>query len=264
MINFQMATLLEEVYELSLSEEKTSGLRAASFGYPVTFLPNTCHLTNNINPCNTNRGRDEHMLSTINQNKDSGIRIYSFNEVSKAIGLEYININVFDIDPQEKPFLCWDLNMPIPIDFHNTYDLAIDSGTHEHIFNIGNSLASFASLPKKGGYIVGAIPYFSPNHGFYNVNPNCIAELFSPFNGFRLIKLIINCYNDPIESLKGKAIQSITVYEHSCKHFSYDLILKKIQSTKLDLLSSFNTLYYVAHKINELPIKAPIQRKYKG
>lgn len=264
MINLQMANLLEEVHELRPSQKKTLGLSAASFGYPATFLPNTCHLTNNIKPCNANRDRDENMLSRINQTKDSGVRIYSFNEVTKAIGLEYTNINVFDIDPQEKPFLCWDLNIPIPIDYHNAYDLAIDSGTHEHIFNIGNSLASFASLPKKGGYLVGAIPFFSPNHGFYNVNPNCIAELFSPFNGFQLIKLVINCYNDPIQSLKGKAIRSITVYENSREYYSYDLVLQKIQSAKLDSLSRFNTLYYVAQKINELPIKAPIQRKYKG
>jgi hypothetical protein len=144
--------------------------------------------------------------------------------------------------------------------------LVLDSGTHEHVFNIGTSLLSAANLPTQQGLIVGALPLYSPNHGFYNINPTCIAELFSPTNGYALLKLKVQSYNSPWHSLKGAAQYSVDLFSLREKVASHDDFLLAIQANRIQPanLSNFNTLYYAAQRTSLIPITPPQQRKYKG
>lgn len=262
MINVQLIKLINKFVL-----RKQRPLDIASFGHPSTLLPQSFSLTKsrtqNIGLPKT--CRDTLYVDRLNKSNIDKIKAYRLQDIISNYGVSCKNLHVFDIDPSEDPYLCWDLNKPLPQYLHNQYDLAIDSGTHEHVFNIGTSLTSFASLPKKNGIAIGALPFFSQNHGYFNVNPNCLAELFSPFNGYKLHLLRLNCYESPEKSLRGIANKSYTIYDCE-EHFSpfYDAILQKIQSLSIEHISKFNTLYYVAEKKIELAIYPPMQRKYKG
>lgn len=262
MINVQLIELIDKFVL-----RKKRSLDIASFGHPSTLLPQSINL---IKTKTTNIGlpetcRDTLYIDRLNKSHVDKLEAYRLQDVIGNYGVRCKSLHVFDIDPNEDPYLCWDLNKPLPQYLYNQYDLAIDSGTHEHVFNIGASLTSFASLPKKNGMAIGALPFFSQNQGYFNINPNCLAELFSPFNGYKLHLLKLNCYESPEKSLRGITKKSYTIYS-SEEHFrpTYDLILQKIQSLRIEQISNFNTLYYVAEKKSVLAIYPPMQRKYKA
>ena len=210
MINVQLMKLIDRFVP-----RIQNPLDIASFGHPSTLLPQSFSL---IKSKTLMIGlpeicRDRSFVDRLNKNHTDKIKTYRLQDVIGNYGISCKNLHVFDIDPNEDCYLCWDLNKPLPRYLYNQYDLSIDSGTHEHVFNIGTSLTSFASLPKKNGMAIGALPFFSQNHGYFNVNPNCLAELFSPTNGYKLHYLKLNCYEGPEQCLRGIAEQSYTIYD---------------------------------------------------
>ena len=68
----------------------------------------------------------------------------------------------------------FDLNSDIKnkYDFHKQYDLVINNGTGEHVFNQANLYLNFHNLTKKNGIMLNIVPFIDwINHGFYNYNP---------------------------------------------------------------------------------------------
>ena len=77
------------------------------------------------------------------------------------------------------------LNEPINESRAGTYDLIIDGGTLEHVFNLPIALGNISSLLKIGGRIL----HFNPSnnymgHGFYQFSPELFASFYSGKNGF--------------------------------------------------------------------------------
>ena len=213
MIDIQLLSLTQRI----IAKENISSFEIASFGHPTTFLPSNHALTKGLSACETKSINDVQLHKILKEKFDRSISLYSFTSIIEKMNCTIRKLHIYDIDPRKDPFLCWDLNVKLPQQCFNQYDLAIDSGTHEHVFNIGNSLINFANLPKSNGYAVGVLPYFSPNHGFYNVNPNCIGELFCLANGYRLLSIVINGYKSPMHGLLGHIENRSIVYNSSDK-----------------------------------------------
>ena len=72
-----------------------------------------------------------------------------------------------------------DLNNSIPSHLYSNYDLLIDSGTAEHCFNIGKVFENYFHLLKPSGILLQFMPFLSPNHGFWSINPTAIYDLAS-------------------------------------------------------------------------------------
>lgn len=78
-------------------------------------------------------------------------------------------------------------------DFQNKYlgefQIVIDPGTSEHIFNVARALGTMAECVALGGFIYHMVPMASWNHGYWNFSPIVFTEFYCEKNGFRIIDL---------------------------------------------------------------------------
>ncbi|CAN5248755.1 hypothetical protein BH09PSE2_BH09PSE2_02100 [soil metagenome] len=93
------------------------------------------------------------------------------------LGVGSSQIDVIDVSPFEGANIIHDLNLPLT--GHGPYDLLLDQGTLEHLFDVAQVLRTLADLTKVGGEVIHMSPAGFLNHGFYNFN----ATLFEDFYG---------------------------------------------------------------------------------
>ena len=87
-----------------------------------------------------------------------------------------------------------DLNYPINLDFQ--YDIVLNNGTAEHIFNIAQVFRTIHDHTKAGGLMVHEMPFTNwLNHGFYNLNPVILFDL-AETNGYEMISVHIGVFGD--------------------------------------------------------------------
>jgi hypothetical protein len=106
----------------------------------------------------------------------------------KAIGYdEYSSIDINGAYNSYK----FDLNLDIKSEykFDNQYDLVINNGTGEHVFNQYNLYLNFHNLTKINGIMLNIVPFINwINHGFYNYNPIFFGDLAAA-NNYKILKL---------------------------------------------------------------------------
>ena len=85
----------------------------------------------------------------------------------------------------------FDLNKNISktYNFNQKYDLVINNGTGEHVFNQHALFLNFHNLTKNGGIMLNILPFIDwVNHGFYNFNPIFFADLAAS-NNYKIEKI---------------------------------------------------------------------------
>lgn len=101
-------------------------------------------------------------------------------------------IHSLDASDYENATIIHDLNTPIPVQYKNRYDLVLDSGTLEHVFNISVALKNCMELTKVGGDFIGIYPcnnFFG--HGFYQFSSELFYRTLSKENGFEIRDMIL-------------------------------------------------------------------------
>lgn len=89
-----------------------------------------------------------------------------------------------DISNYENPDIIMDLNVPVDNKYHNKFDVILDAGTLEHIFNIPQALENIRLMAKPGGTIILITPASGAiDHGFYQISPTLYYDYFG-INGF--------------------------------------------------------------------------------
>lgn len=69
----------------------------------------------------------------------------------------------------------WDLNRPVPEDWHRRYAFIFDGGTLEHVFNMPQAMRNVWDMLEVGGRFVSATPFNGyPGHGFYQFGPELV------------------------------------------------------------------------------------------
>ena len=113
---------------------------------------------------------------------------FSTKDYFKSIGFrDYKSI---DINGAYESFQ-FDLNKNISktYNFNQKYDLVINNGTGEHIFNQKALFLNFHNLTKTGGIMLNILPFIDwINHGFYNFNPIFFADLAAS-NNYKIEKI---------------------------------------------------------------------------
>jgi len=73
------------------------------------------------------------------------------------------------------------LNEPeTPAALCDAFDVVLDSGTIEHVFNIGQAMTHCLKMTRPGGRIIHLTPSSNAvNHGFYSVSPTLYADFYS-------------------------------------------------------------------------------------
>jgi hypothetical protein len=128
-----------------------------------------------------------------------------------------------------------------------SYDLVIDSGTLEHIFNVPEALRTYDSLVKLGGLI-----YITTNannhfgHGFYQFSSDLFFRFFSSENGYE----VIDCFLETHPMISAEA---------SSRRRYFDVADPARLRHRTLLVSADPTLIHViARKVAERPLPASL------
>lgn len=99
-------------------------------------------------------------------------------------------VESFDFSDYEKPYHVHDFNKPIPPGFDRRYDLVLDGGTLEHVFDFPTALRNSMRMVKPGGIFATITPCNNQcGHGFYQFSPELYFSLLRGNNGFKLVDL---------------------------------------------------------------------------
>jgi SAM-dependent methyltransferase len=100
-------------------------------------------------------------------------------------------VDAIDYSDYEGANIIHDLNQPVPAELHHRYDLVIDGGTLEHIFNFPTSIKNCMSLVKPGGHLILLTPannFFG--HGLYQFSPELFYRVFTTDNGYQMKRVV--------------------------------------------------------------------------
>ncbi len=92
----------------------------------------------------------------------------------------------------------FDLNKNIfkHYNFDRKYDLVINNGTGEHVFNQYSLFLNFHNLTSVNGIMLNILPFIDwINHGFYNFNPIFFADLAAS-NNYKIVKISLANRNE--------------------------------------------------------------------
>jgi hypothetical protein len=89
------------------------------------------------------------------------------------------DINALDYSSYEHADIIHDLNLPVPAHLRDRFDLIVDGGTLEHVFDVKQSLANIALMLRSGGRIIHISPANNyTNHGFYQFSPTLFFDYY--------------------------------------------------------------------------------------
>jgi hypothetical protein len=113
--------------------------------------------------------------------------------------LGFEHIDSIDNSSFESASLIHNMNTPIPTHF-KTYDLVLDLGTIEHIFNTPQVCENIINLLNIGGIYISVTPNnnFS-GHGIYQFSPEFYLSAFSKKYGMEVQELYIAQVNTPMD-----------------------------------------------------------------
>ena len=117
----------------------------------------------------------------------------------RLIGVE--NVSALDYSAYEGADIVFDLNADtLPNQYREKFDLVIDGGTLEHVFNQYNALNNINALVAEGGYVYHMLPCAGwVDHGFYSFSPTYFEDVYAIENGWKLDSLcLFTRFNDSI------------------------------------------------------------------
>jgi len=97
------------------------------------------------------------------------------------------DISAIDISDYEGAGIVHDLNVPIPEDYAGQYDVVVDGGSLEHVFNFPAAIRNCMAMVKTGGSLIMVTPINNYcGHGLYQFSPELIFRILTDRNGFRV------------------------------------------------------------------------------
>jgi len=100
-------------------------------------------------------------------------------------------VHSFDHSDYEGATHTYDLNQNIPEQFKRQYSVVLDGGSLEHVFNFPIAMKNCMEMVQVGGHYLGIAPANNlMGHGFYQFSPELFHSVFTPGNGYELLRLI--------------------------------------------------------------------------
>lgn len=101
------------------------------------------------------------------------------------------DVRAVDVNDYEGAEIIWDLNQPVPQELRANFDLFVDSGTLEHVFDVRTAMTNLARMVRPGGRVVHLTPANNYcNHGFFQFSPTFFADFYAA-NQFRDLRIFI-------------------------------------------------------------------------
>ena len=179
-------------------------------------------------------------------------RQYTYLSIEQLVqeykwSFEYLDIHPGTGDTQN--YIQVDLNQPIPENLYCGYDLIIDSGSAEHCFNIAQVFENYFHMLKPGGILLQYMPFLSPNHGFWSINPTVIYDLAKD-NPIKILECNLSAYSS---------------YRHYFDNQAVQIPFSPVGRFTLDCASSQNIIlmFFAYKKLAKSIFTYPIQSKYR-
>lgn len=117
------------------------------------------------------------------------------NSLFDFLGFE--TTDYMDVSEYEGANVIHDLNTHVPANLHGKYDLVIDGGTIEHIFNVPSAFENVNKMLHVGGYFLAFNPcnnWVGPS--FYQFGPELVWSYWRSVQGYEVIDCKINAMRD--------------------------------------------------------------------
>ncbi len=183
-----------------------------------------------------------------------------FNTKDYFMSVGFKDYKAIDINGAYESFQ-FDLNKNIleTYNFKKKYDLVINNGTGEHVFNQYALFLNFHNLTKVGGIMLNILPFIDwINHGFYNFNPIFFADLAAS-NNYEILK--ISLANRDGAELKLDSNNFSILFEQIKPHRNDSKFNKMIEIAK-DKIGKNILLVVASRKLSDESFKIPLQGKY--
>ena len=120
----------------------------------------------------------------------------------------YLNVkklHVMDYSDYQEADIIHDLNYPISKELEGAFDVVVDGGTLEHIFNFPKAIENCMKMLKIGGSLfIFSIANNHCGHGFYQFSPELFFRIFQAENGFETKSVILVKHPFPGSELSRK------------------------------------------------------------
>ena len=127
-----------------------------------------------------------------NSNQGESLKYRSYADHFFSHYLEVKNLSVIDYSDFENADIIHDMNQPIPESLWESFDVVIDGGTLEHIFNFPTAIKNCMLMLKTGGSIfIFSMANNHCGHGFYQFSPELFFRVFDESNGFEIQSVVL-------------------------------------------------------------------------
>jgi len=110
------------------------------------------------------------------------------------------DVEALDFSPVGNPDYIVEFNDPVPIELHNKYNLVVDGGTFDHLFDMRQAFANVANMVKTGGRVVqwNACPNYLENNTYFLFSPSVFLDFYE-LNKFKDCKTYVAVSRNPIK-----------------------------------------------------------------
>lgn len=117
------------------------------------------------------------------------------------------NVMSLDYSDYEDCDIIHDMNHPIDPRYHEKFDVVIDGGSLEHIFNFPIAIANCMNMLRKGGSLfIFTNANNHTGHGFFQFSPDLFYRVFQQENGFEIRDILLEKHPFPGSELSAKTM----------------------------------------------------------
>ena len=99
-------------------------------------------------------------------------------------------VSALDASAYEGAEIVHDLNRPVPAELEGRFDVVLDGGSLEHVFDVPTALRSYMRMVRPGGrLIVATMANNHCGHGLYQLSPELFFRALSEASGYRVERL---------------------------------------------------------------------------
>ncbi|WP_373033245.1 hypothetical protein [Sulfurovum sp.] len=146
------------------------------------------------------------LIKTYNLNIEaSSFDEYTYSNKFFEIFLEAKNVQSLDYSDYEKCDVVHDMNQNIGREYYEKYDVVVDGGTLEHVFNFPVAISNCMQMLKEGGNLfVFTMANNHMGHGFYQFSPELFFRTLNEDNGFEIVDILLEEHKYPGAELSHK------------------------------------------------------------
>jgi hypothetical protein len=138
--------------------------------------------------------------------------------------LGFASLEALDFADFEGAEITHDLNRPVPQELVGRYDLIVDAGTTEHVFDVRQALVNYASMLKTGGRIFHSSPANNQlNHGFYQLSPGLYFDFYAS-NRFHDLRGFVVAHD-----VKTHFTRQVELYEYRPEEYHPEIMTSEKQ-----------------------------------